>query len=62
MTYEGVAKKCGKQDIGLGGYWWSATPYNTLDAWKRSVVCGGSQIYRYFIVKSSGLSVRCVRD
>jgi uncharacterized protein (TIGR02145 family) len=49
-------------DIGLSGYWWSATEGNASYAWDRLLLCGFGSLGRYGNYKSCGLSVRLVRD
>jgi len=50
----------------IGNYviWWSATEleYNTIYAVRRSLSWMNAGIYRYYSLKSSGNSIRCVRD
>ncbi|HPX76032.1 MAG TPA: FISUMP domain-containing protein [Bacteroidales bacterium] len=48
--------------IGNYGYWWSATEYDTDNAWYRSLRYGYSSVIRFYDTKSLGFSVRCVRD
>ncbi len=48
--------------IGSYGYWWSATSDDTYDALNRSLYYYGSNVRRYFLNKTEGLSVRYVRD
>lgn len=45
-----------------GGYWWSATEYGASDAWYRNLGCGNYYLYRVSSYKSSGFSVRLLRD
>jgi uncharacterized protein (TIGR02145 family) len=52
-------------DIGLSGFWWSATEYGTNCACLRHMYYGYSSVYRYgydYSWEQDGLSVRCVRD
>ncbi len=49
-------------NIGLSGYWWSATEDGTDLAWYRDLGNGVEGISRYYGSKASGLSVRCLRD
>jgi len=46
---------------GLGG-WWSATQYNSNNAWGRILIGQTNDMYRPYREKSSGASVRCVKD
>ncbi len=41
---------------------WSSSSYSTPSAWDRSLYYGRSDVTRYNYSKSSGFSVRCVRD
>jgi uncharacterized protein (TIGR02145 family) len=47
---------------GESGYWWSSTEDDTDDAWYRYLGCSYGDVYRGFANKSSGFSVRCLRD
>ena len=49
-------------DIGLYGYWWSATEYSATDAWYRVMNYDYSNVYSNYFNKEVGFSVRCVRD
>jgi hypothetical protein len=48
--------------IGLGGYWWSSTEYNTYGAWGRSLYYDNGDADRNYSNKRNGFSVRCLRD
>jgi uncharacterized protein (TIGR02145 family) len=48
--------------VGYYGYWWSATGYNSSDAYLRSLDYNNSVVNRHNYGKSNGFSVRCVRD
>ena len=48
--------------VGDGGYWWSATEYNSSNAWSRDMYYHFSTVYWTYYVKEVGFSVRCVRD
>ena len=48
--------------VGIYGYWWSSTEFNTYYAWNRHMSCNSSDVYRDYVDKQSGFSVRCVRD
>ncbi len=52
----------GFTDIGLNGYWWSATDYATDFAWYRYLNGGFEDVYRVSSNKVFGLSVRCLRN
>ena len=49
-------------DLGYYGYWWSATEYDLLDAWPRSLDSVNGWISRVNSYKTSGFSIRCLRD
>ncbi len=49
-------------DIGIVGYWWSATGTDAATAWYRFMGCGNSDVGRNNYGKTGGFSVRCVRD
>lgn len=57
-------------DIGGAGFWWSATEYDAIAAWIRSMLSGKSNIKRlgkplfgsYLSQKERGFSVRCLQD
>jgi uncharacterized protein (TIGR02145 family) len=44
------------------GYFWSSTADNETDVWFRSLSFAGEKINRYVNYKSTGASVRCLRD
>lgn len=48
--------------IGEFGHWWSATELNASDAWYRWIVNQGSAVARVTYLKTTGYSVRCVKD
>ena len=48
--------------IGDYGLWWSSTEYYTSNAWSRILFYINHYLYRYGGTKSSGFSVRCLRD
>ncbi len=49
-------------NVGGGGIWWSATQNNSSYAWCRYLNYSNSNVFRFSYDKSSGFSVRCVRD
>ncbi len=49
-------------NLGNHGNWWSATEYNSYDAYYRRLSYGNAEVGRYGGHKSRGFSVRCVRD
>jgi uncharacterized protein (TIGR02145 family) len=44
------------------GYWWSSSEFDTSLAWYRNIYFHFSNVYRDFMGKKSGMSVRCVLD
>lgn len=60
----GGYRNASAQFYGIGAYgaWWSSTEYDSLGAWIRSMDSSNALIYRYFLIKQFGYSVRCVRD
>ena len=48
--------------VGYYGYWWSATEFSSSDAWLRSLKYLNAEAYRSNSTKSSGFSVRCIKD
>ncbi|MFB6318398.1 FISUMP domain-containing protein [Saccharicrinis sp. FJH54] len=44
------------------GYWWSSTEYLSTTAYYRSLTYLNASVYRNDYYKSTGFSVRCVRD
>jgi uncharacterized protein (TIGR02145 family) len=48
--------------IGAGGFWWSSAEYVPLGAWLRDLNYDNGALERYYYNKSSGFSVRCLRD
>ena len=49
-------------DFGFYGYWWSSSAINTGSAWYWFMYYYDSNVYRSNSYKSSGFSVRCLRD
>ncbi|MEI6089274.1 MAG: FISUMP domain-containing protein [bacterium] len=49
-------------NMGYSGYWWSSTMSYTTGAWSRYLFYNVTVIYRRNDSKSSGFSVRCVKD
>ena len=49
-------------DEGGGALFWSSTEDSTGYAWYRNLIYIYSKLYRYFINKQNGFSVRFVRD
>ena len=48
--------------IGSSGLWWSATERNATNAWNRGLRYAHATVTRYGSYKTSGFSVRCLRD
>ena len=48
--------------VGIYGYWWSATEYNSGYAHYRHMICSSSEVIRNDYLKSVLHSVRCVQD
>jgi len=49
-------------DIGNYGYWWSSTELSATSAYYRHMSYGNSYVYRNYLAKDYGFSVRCLRD
>jgi uncharacterized protein (TIGR02145 family) len=49
-------------NVGIGGYWWSATENSSREAWNRGLYWSNLSVNRYHMSKDYGLSVRCVKD
>jgi len=41
---------------------WSSTEGDSIDAWSRQIIYAGPEIYRNFVPKQWGYSVRCIKD
>jgi uncharacterized protein (TIGR02145 family) len=48
--------------IGYNGYWWSSTSSGANVSWARNLSTNNEAIYRNFYNKTSGFSIRCVKD
>ena len=48
--------------IGTNGYWWSASEGNPFIAWQRTLYCNDNGVGKIQDGKSSGFSVRCLKD
>jgi len=48
--------------LGSNAYFWSSTMYGGFSAWNRALIYIDSRVYRYFIDRNNGYSVRCVKD
>jgi uncharacterized protein (TIGR02145 family) len=49
-------------DMGIAGYWWSATEANNSGAWYRGMGNNYSELIKVSNYKNLGFSVRCVKD
>jgi hypothetical protein len=49
-------------NIGTVSYWWSATETNATRALYRYIYSFGSDVYRDYLNKAVGYSVRLVKD
>jgi len=47
---------------GSGGFWWSATPDGSSEAWQRHLTSDGDNVYRFAYGRRYGFSVRCILD
>ena len=69
-NYDFTALPGGYRDADNGGFnfvehnslWWLATEFNGSLAWDWYLVYYNANIYRNYVMKSFGFSVRCVRD
>jgi len=48
--------------IGNSGFWWSASEYDTTNAWNRNLYFNNGNANRHNNYKNNGFSVRCLRD
>jgi len=49
-------------NMGGYGYFWSSSETNSNDAWSRLLTYDYSSVYRYYLDKPDGFSVRCLGD
>ncbi len=49
-------------DIGAYGIWWSSTEFTTSNSWARYLLYSTNSTDRYNTTKTTGVSVRCVKD
>ncbi|MFZ4415018.1 MAG: fibrobacter succinogenes major paralogous domain-containing protein [Bacteroidales bacterium] len=49
-------------DIYNYGHWWSITEFDTTFTWFRYLSYNNANLFSYYNLKSTGFSVRCVRD
>lgn len=48
--------------LGLAGYWWSATESDADSAWRAQLYSDDVDLNRLGYSKTRGYSVRCVKD
>lgn len=48
--------------LGRNLNWWTTTSYNDFSAWYRNIYYNNAGIYRNIYTKTSGFSVRCIRE
>jgi uncharacterized protein (TIGR02145 family) len=49
-------------DVGVSGYWWSASEISSTDAWGRYLLNFSGRLLESSLNKKNGFSVRCLRD
>ncbi|MBK6565380.1 MAG: fibrobacter succinogenes major paralogous domain-containing protein [Saprospiraceae bacterium] len=49
-------------DVGFYGNWWSSTEGSTTTAWLCNLRSGSGSIFRDYLNRRNGFSVRCLRD
>ena len=49
-------------DVGVSGYWWSASEISSTDAWGRYLLNFSGRLLENSLNKKNGFSVRCLRD
>ena len=49
-------------NISLSGTWWSSSEYNATNAWSRELYYNAGNTGTYNYIKTSGFSVRCIKD
>jgi len=52
----------GNPGIGAAGFWWASTENDYYTAWMRQLDYKKSGVFRFYVSKNYGLSVRCVKD
>ena len=57
----GLSDSGGFFDVGLDGYWWSASESGSY-SWRRVLVDYSVSVYRNLDDRDNGFSARCVRD
>ncbi len=51
-----------KGEVTTTAYWWSSTSKGTSTAWYRNLSSMHKNIFRYYVNKNYGLTIRCVKD
>lgn len=49
-------------EVSTAAYWWSQTEKNNSTAWYRTIAADHKEIFRYYVDKNYGLTIRCVKD
>jgi len=49
-------------NLGIGAYFWTATSLGDKDSWVRSIYSNLDEVYRYYVPKIYGYSIRCVKN
>jgi len=52
----------GLPGLGATGFWWTDTEFDYNNGWMRQLDSKKSGVFRYYISKKYGLSVRCIKD
>jgi uncharacterized protein (TIGR02145 family) len=50
------------RSVGVFGFWWSATEYDSNNIWNYNMVYSTSCVSSNYLGKGAGFSVRCVKD
>jgi uncharacterized protein (TIGR02145 family) len=59
----GVRKNDGPFNVlGTAGYWWTATEFNSANAWVHTMDYSYTEVYSLYIPKRIGCAVRCVKN
>jgi uncharacterized protein (TIGR02145 family) len=48
--------------VGIEGYWWSSTTYNTSNSWMRAMFNNSANVSRTNNINFDGFSVRCIKN
>ena len=49
-------------DLGILGYWWSASQYDAMNAWYEKLIINNNSSFKNKWAKSIACSVRCIKD